>query len=225
MDNNTSIRERKDGIGAALKKTIHGSFWTRTRGFKRLCKWAFKTCDTSDSGEVSKGELYTGLLMVYLKIAKYAGPAACYPPTREVVETLFDTCDVDQSGLVNEDEFVMIMVVLTSQLTWRILTFYALIIMLVPYIIMWTLQLLDTVGADDSFLRLDRFLETYAPFPINYIVVLVPDSVWSKLPESIVSCAILSFALPYCWDTMDDYFQGVAEKKTAIDISEELKID
>lgn len=108
------------------------------------------------------------------------------------METLFDTCDVSQSGHVDEDEFVTIVVVLSSQLTWRILTFYALIIMLVPYIIMWTLQILDKVGADDTFLRLDSFLETYAPFPINRIVVLVPDSVWTKLPQSIVSCGILS---------------------------------
>jgi len=224
MDNST-IKERRKAIGEALQKATQGSFWTRTRAFKRICGWAFKLCDTSESGSVSKGELYTGLLLVYLKIAKYAGPAACYPPTREVVETLFDTCDIDQSGYIDEEEFVMIMVVLSSQLTWRILTFYTLIIMLVPYIIIWTLQLLDKVGADDTFLRLDSFLETYAPFPINRIVVFVPDSVWINLPQSIVSCGILSFALPYCWDTMDDYFQEVVEKKATNDISEALKID
>lgn len=164
--------------------------------------------------------------MVYLKIAKYAGPAACYPPDREVVDALFDTCNVDKCGEICCNEFVTIMVVLSSQLTWRILTFYAMIITLVPYIVMWAVQVLHIVGADDSFLRLDYYLSSYAPFPINRIVDLVPDSVWANLPQSIVSCGILSFALPYCWDSMDAYFQEVAEKKVATNSdSESLKID
>jgi hypothetical protein len=30
------------------------------------------------NGQVDKNELYMGLLMVHLKLAKFAGPAACY---------------------------------------------------------------------------------------------------------------------------------------------------
>jgi hypothetical protein len=39
---------------------------------------AFNDCDTSKSGEVDKQELYAGLLLVHLKLAKFAGAAACY---------------------------------------------------------------------------------------------------------------------------------------------------
>lgn len=34
--------------------------------------------DIANKGEIDKVELYAGLLMIHLKIAKYAGPAACY---------------------------------------------------------------------------------------------------------------------------------------------------
>ena len=33
-----------------------------------------------------------------VNLAKYAGPAACYPPTRAVVDQLFDAADADHSG-------------------------------------------------------------------------------------------------------------------------------
>jgi hypothetical protein len=51
---------------------------TRRRFFQQMVDRAFQDCDTSMSGEVDKNELYAGLLMVHLKLAKYAGPAACY---------------------------------------------------------------------------------------------------------------------------------------------------
>lgn len=178
-----------------------------------MCKWAFKTCDTTGTGKLTKGELYTGLLLVYIKIAKYAGPAACYPPSREVVDALFNACDTSMSNDIDEDEFAIIMVLLSSQLTWRILTYYALIITLVPYIIMWSLQILHMIGIDTTFLRIDSMLSAYAPFPINRIVDLVPDSLWIKLPESIVSLLVFSFALPFCWQKMDGYLENTVEKK------------
>merc|ERR1711957_1067979 len=98
---------------------------------------------------------------------------------------LFDACDSSQDGTIEEEEFKIIMVVLTSQLTWRIASYYALIITLVPYILSYSLGFLDRIGVDETFTRMDSFLSAYAPFPINKIVDLVPDSIWVKLPESI----------------------------------------
>jgi len=218
------IKKLRAGIEEALKKRTQGSYWTRTKWFKRLCKWAFKTCDTNLTGKLTKGELYTGLLLVYIKIARYAGPAACYPPSREIVDILFDASHSNESEDIDEDEFVMIMVVLFSQLTWRILSFYLLIITLVPYIIMSTLRILHNFGVDETFLRIDSVISAYAPFPINKIVDLVPDSVWIKLPESIVSCLVLSFALPYCWNKMDEYLEEVVDKNTTETRNENMEV-
>jgi Ca2+-binding EF-hand superfamily protein len=47
---------------------------------------------------------------VHLNLAKYAGPAACYPATRQVVDQLFLASDDDNSGGIDENEFVNIMV-------------------------------------------------------------------------------------------------------------------
>jgi hypothetical protein len=205
------LKGLKSNWEAAVKQRAQGSYWTRTKTFKRLCTWAFKMCDNTKTGRLTKPELYSGLLLVYINLAKYAGPAACHPPSREVVDMLFDACDFDNSGDICEKEFVTIMIILSSQLTWRIFTFYTLMILLVPYVIMWTVNMLSFIGVEDTFLRMDRLIENYGPFPLNRAVVLVPDSVWEKLPKSLVSFGIFSFVIPYCWDTMDAHFQTVAE--------------
>ena len=46
-----------------------------------LVKHAFGVVDSNGTGEVGKAELYAGLLLVHLKLAKHAGPAACYVST------------------------------------------------------------------------------------------------------------------------------------------------
>ena len=56
----------------------HWNFLTRRQFFQKMVTKAFKDIDTTKSGEVDKQELYAGLLMVHLKLAKFAGAAACY---------------------------------------------------------------------------------------------------------------------------------------------------
>ena len=58
---------------------------TRSRAFKALVSRAYAVCDNDKSGEVGKAELYAGLLLVHLKLAKFAGPAACYVSLRQRV--------------------------------------------------------------------------------------------------------------------------------------------
>ena len=150
--------------------------------------------------------------MVYINLAKYTGPAACYPPTREVVDILFDACDDDGSGDICEKEFVAIMVILSSQLTWRILTYYLFLIILVPYIIRWTLYILYFLRIDHIVLNLDKIFDACAPTTLQYIASFIPESLWAQIPRSIVSFLIFSFVIPYCWDRMDEHFKQVAEK-------------
>lgn len=66
------------------------SFLTRSRAFKSLVKWAFNICDTDKSGTIDKAELYTGVLLVHLKIASKSNGISdityCFP----VASTLKD---------------------------------------------------------------------------------------------------------------------------------------
>ena len=47
----------------------NSSFLTRSKAFKSVVKWAFSVCDDDKTGEIQKNELYTGVILVHLKIA------------------------------------------------------------------------------------------------------------------------------------------------------------
>lgn len=68
-----------------------GNVLTRSKPFRKLATWAFSVCDSDKTGEVGKLELYCGLLLVHLNLAKYAGPAACYVSWQQyiIVELYF----------------------------------------------------------------------------------------------------------------------------------------
>lgn len=51
---------------------------TESKPFKLMVESTFKAMDGSGNGQVNKDELYAGLLMLHLKLAKFAGAAACY---------------------------------------------------------------------------------------------------------------------------------------------------
>ncbi|GKY97068.1 hypothetical protein MPSEU_000665300 [Mayamaea pseudoterrestris] len=86
------------------------TFFTKTRAFKRLTKWAFKECDIKKTGRISKNDFYAGMLLVHIQLAKYAGSAACFPPTRQVCDKIFEACDEDNSETIDELEFNQCMV-------------------------------------------------------------------------------------------------------------------
>ena len=101
-------KEEKPNIDELKKST--SNFITRTDAFKKLCNHVFKICDSKGSGTINATELYAGVLLVHLNLAKYAGPAACYPAPRPIVDQLFSACDDDNSGKVDGKEFEDIMV-------------------------------------------------------------------------------------------------------------------
>jgi hypothetical protein len=111
-----------------------GSFLTRTTAFKKLTKWAFSVCDSDKTGQLGKSELFAGLLLVHVNLAKYAGAAACYPPSREVVEQLFEASDDDNSGDIDEEEFTCIVVICCGQIFSRMLVYYSVFVVMAPYL-------------------------------------------------------------------------------------------
>mmetsp|Transcript_2382 Transcript_2382/g.2228 ORF Transcript_2382/g.2228 Transcript_2382/m.2228 type:complete len:222 (-) Transcript_2382:195-860(-) len=197
-----------------LESVKNRSYWTNTSYFKKLVKWAFNICDDQKKGSVTKAELYVGVLMVHLKLAKYFGPAATFPPTREVVNQLFDASDVDKSGDIDEEEFITVMIVLCSQITSRIVAYYTILIMLVPYLIRLIIGFLDFIGVDVAIMGVDGLFDKYAPQILQSIVGLIPDETWDTMPEMIVSLALFYLVIPICWDWMDSYFRDLAAKES-----------
>ena len=105
-------------------------------------------------------------------------------------------------------EFEQIMIILCSQITSRIIVYYAIIIMLVPYIAHWSLNLLYFVRVDDAALSLDAIFDKFAPSFMQWIVQLIPDD----LPEQMISLALFFLVVPKLFDMIDTIGHEMAEK-------------
>ena len=132
-------------VPASAKKKKTGNIWTRSKNFKKLTDWAFKTIDADGSGQVDKKELYTGLLMIHLKLATYAGPAACRPATREYCEKIFDQMDVDKSGELDREEFTEVMQIVCAQVFTRVTIQWTMTLMIVPMSTLYSVSLFKLI--------------------------------------------------------------------------------
>jgi hypothetical protein len=153
-----------------------GNYLTRSKAFQTLVKKTFEQVDTAKNDEVDKNELYAGLLMVHLKLAKFCGPAACYPPSKEACDKLFDAADADQSGGISCEEFSRILGVLCAQIMFRMLVYYLVLILFVPFL---SSRVVD-------FLKIDNgsYLEMAA--------------------EQAISMSVFFGAIPTNWNNIDE---------------------
>mmetsp|Transcript_4304 Transcript_4304/g.9321 ORF Transcript_4304/g.9321 Transcript_4304/m.9321 type:complete len:239 (-) Transcript_4304:506-1222(-) len=103
------------------------------RLFQAVVGKAFDFVDTDGTGDLDKSELYTGMLIVRLKIAKHAGSAACYPPTRAQCDEYFDEADKNNTGTIDRSEFHTILEIVTINVLTQMVANYASIILLSPY--------------------------------------------------------------------------------------------
>lgn len=98
-------------------------------------------------------------------------------------------------------------------MTSRIVLYYTILILAVPYIIRGFLDLLDLIGVDDALLAFDKKVwDAYAPSFLQYMANLVPESMWESLPVTLVSTALFYLVIPICFDMVDSYLHSVAEK-------------
>jgi len=136
----SSVRGRTTptaGGGIKRSKSSRGnkkSWISGSAQFRKMANWAFDVIDADGSGEVDEKELYSGLLLIHLKLGSYAGPAACKPVDRERVHQIFLKFDVDGSGSLDRDEFHEVMTVLCSNVFTRVLVQWSLTLMIVPMV-------------------------------------------------------------------------------------------
>jgi hypothetical protein len=62
---------------ANVNVSLSMSWFSQLEWFKRMSHWAFDVVDSDQSGHIDEQELYSGLLLIHLKLGTYAGPAAC----------------------------------------------------------------------------------------------------------------------------------------------------
>jgi EF hand len=187
-----------------------GMNWlTRTRSFQKLTVWAFHT------GQVNGTELYAGILLVHVQLAKYAGPAACYPPSRQVIEQLFRAADDDNSGFIDADEFAQIVVICCAQVASRIFVYCAIFVLLVPYlvdgIVSSASKIDDWLGWDNN----DNTKSSRAGNESQYVVLqwlgstLTSQS--SKIAERVVGLILFYVLVPVCYNWIDRSSRKAAE--------------
>jgi len=162
-----------------------GSLLTNSKPFKMMVSSTFKGMDSTGSGEVSKDELYAGLLLIHLKLSKFVGAPACYPPVKDTCDGMFEAADHDHSGGIDEEEFSSIMAVCCGQIMSRMVAYYLVVMLGVPYTAAKVVDLL----------------------PIEN------GSIWEKLTETIVGFAIFSLAIPLLWNKIDESSRKSLVKK------------
>lgn len=184
------------------------SFLTRHKYFKSLVKWAFSVCDADKTGTIERDELYTGVLLVHLRMAKYVGAAATFPASKETVDKLFDTSDIDKSGTIDEEEFSKIMVVCCGQVASRIVIYLALLLFIVPCLAKGSVLVLA------YFLIGQTWFENLAHFfqaPIAAIPWLDALFDWDTLAEDIMGTGIFIGLFPVVFNAIDSFYQEAAE--------------
>eukprot|EP00978_Attheya_sp_CCMP212_P016100 scaffold41918_cov45-Attheya_sp.AAC.5 len=209
------------------------SFLGRSKYFRKLCKWAFHEIDTDNSGEVDEKELYSGLLLIHLKLATYAGPAAC-------------RMDEDKSGSLDETEFCEVMKLLCSSVLLRVTIQWTMTLMIVPILAQYLLDGIQfligfvavAIAGVDIIENLWSALVTFTEDEIAYVssfipgmikatgsklyelLCMVPESVWEVLPLTLLTCILGCLAVPCMLFKLDDHIQNLAEKKK---VAAELK--
>jgi EF hand len=176
----------------------YSNILTRSVTFRKISHWAFVQCDTDRTGHIQRQELYAGILLVHIQLAKHVGVAACYPPSRQVMDNLFHAADDNQSGTIDENEFLQIMMIACTQISSRIVVYYAVIILFVPYM---------THSIIHALLQMDNYMGFQNETVVAWMEYMLT---YGKIFQSIVSLMIFSIVVPYLFDSIDSYSHQAA---------------
>lgn len=178
---------------------------TRSALFRKISHWAFEQCDTDRSGHVGKEELYSGILLVHIQLAKYVGVAACYPPSRPAMDNLFHAADDNRSGTIDEHEFLQIMMIACAQITSRMIVYYTIIIMFVPHMANSMLR---------TLLQIDEYMGIQNATALVWLERILT---YGKIVESTLSLIVFMILVPYLFDRIDSYSRQAAVEIHSVD--------
>mmetsp|Transcript_26394 Transcript_26394/g.34369 ORF Transcript_26394/g.34369 Transcript_26394/m.34369 type:complete len:334 (+) Transcript_26394:26-1027(+) len=237
----TPVTENKKSAppqkGKAVK--MKPSWLARRQFFTKMADNAFVLIDSDNSGEVDEKELYSGMLLIHLKLGMYAGPAACKPVDHDRVVKVFHTMDVDGSGSLDKDEFREVMMILFSNVLLRVVVQWSMTLIIVPLVAgkildgiaaLWHLGVTSIQNLDERsviFDAIELFVEdtrdkVYNAMPdaittgydkITDLLASVPPTVWETIPLTLLSCILSMLAVPWLIFNIDEFFAKHADKK------------
>lgn len=234
-----SSRKKTTTSSSTTPTSTSSSWLSRSKYFQQMSNAAFDMVDADQSGSVDEKELYSGLLLIHLKLGCYAGPAACRPVDRDKVHTVFLKMDVDKSGSLDRKEFQQVMMVLCSNVLTRVMAQYALTLLIVPLLaqklldgVYWLIEHFYNIVVNlDEYSplmdKLEVFIETTrdrlldatprvilsAGSTIGGLLEKVPEAVWNTIPLTLLTCILGILVVPYVIFKIDDFFQQMADKK------------
>ncbi len=147
--------------------TALGRMLTKTKTFGLLVDHCFEMIDDSRDGVIDEAELYAGLLLMHIKLAKHAGPAACYPPERASVDRMFRAADPDQSGTLDREEFHWVMGIMCAAILGRMFVFYVVMILTVPILASWVI--IGFKIPEDTYL--EQTVRTATAMLVFYLII------------------------------------------------------
>jgi hypothetical protein len=166
--------------------------------FKGLSEWAFSVCDSEGDGKIHREELYTGVLLVHLHLAKYVGVAACQPLNRTQVGELFDTAaSHNNAKTIGQREFEDIVMYSCAQIGYRIGVYYSMLLVLAPFL-------------TGRLLRAARFFKNALQLELHFGGHWGPwfEPLWAVgewLVEHTVSVSMFVLAVPWAFTKIDPY--------------------
>lgn len=135
------------------------------------------------------------------------------PPTRDVVDELFEASDHDSTGDIDEKEFSQIMVICCAQITSRIVSYYTLLIILVPYLTQALLASSNVIGLTNYILGFWLFEWLSRSYYL------------ATLPNTLVKSVLAYVAIPYFFGKIDSYSKIAAAKDLLVMTEEKDKAE
>lgn len=170
--------------------------WMKSVAFQSLMQWAFSVCDADKNGQLTRDELYSGILLVHLHLAKYIGIAACQPLNRTQVDELFDVATSKTVGKIGINEFEDIAVLSCTRITSRVMVYWVVLVGLVPFL------------TSRAILVMHRFLDVtlgrYHAKSLPWLKQLWIFTTW--LAEHSVSVAVFTAFVPWLYTKIDSYY-------------------
>ncbi len=226
-------------ISGSSKREQKPSFLFRSKIFENIVNYTFDSIDIDKSGTIDRKEIYTGLLLVHLKLAAYVGPAACRPVSKDYLFTMFDLLDTDDSGTLNKEEFTELMTILCSQITTRVFTQLSMTLMIVPFISQYLVEFIKDVyrlvcvvlaEIDDKEV-VSEFVWKLILHGWELLLALTPpilqrfigsfygglsESFMDTMPLTIMSCLLGCMIVPWLLYKSDEFYNRVAVTRSTI---------